>query len=120
MKEDAKTNDARQEAAAILEFKRKGNPYVKTEFLRRRMKEIGIRPEELGTTEEELRAFEVQDCRWQLESDLINWRLTNGIGDPESCFAKGIVEALRQGGLSHEEFGITDIELGQIKRCAGG
>lgn len=107
-------------AQAILKFKRDGNRFVRVELLTELMKEHGFKPEDLGTTVKELRLLEIEDCRNQVESDLINWRITYDIQTPgEKCFAEGIVEALRDGGLKYEDFGISDIELRYIRQAAG-
>lgn len=119
MIEKTDRESARKGLTSFIGLKRKGNPFVKTESLRRNMVEYGFSPEDVGTTEEELQTFFVQDCRWQVESDLENWRLTNSIGHPEHCFAAGVIEALRDGKLSPEEFGITEQELQDIRKTAG-
>lgn len=119
MIEKTDRESARKGLTSFFNLKRKGNPYVKTEDLRRNMAEEGFSPEDVGTTEQELKTFFVQDCRWQIESDLENWRLTNSIGWPEKCFAEGVIEALEKGELFPEEFGITLQELIDIRKTAG-
>lgn len=119
MIEKTDRESARKGLTSFIGLKRKGNPFLKTESLRRNMVEYGLSPEDVGTTEQELKAFHVQDCRWQIASDLENWRLTNSIGWPEKCFADGVLEALREGELQPEEFGITAEELQDIRKTAG-
>ncbi len=110
---------AREGLTRFIGFKREGNPYVSTKSLRRSMVEYGFSPEDLGTTEQELKTFHVQDCRWQIEQHLYNWRITNSIDWPEKCFAEAVLEAMREGELQPEEFGITPGELKDIRKTAG-
>jgi hypothetical protein len=119
MIEKTDRESAQKGLTSFFGLKRKGNPFVKTEDLRKNMVEYGFSPEDVGTTEEELKTFFVQDCRWQIESDLENWRLTNSIGYPERCFAEGVIEALEKGELRPEDFGIAPEELQDIRKTAG-
>ena len=109
-----------QEAKAILRFIREGNEFVRMESLIRVMSENDLKPEEIGSTKEELRALFIADCKFVIRRDLAHWRTSYGIRSPgEKCFAEGVVDSLKVGKLDYAEFGISDIEMRYIKQAAG-
>lgn len=119
MAEPSDKDNDRVVVIRMLALKRKGNVFVRVASLRKIMEKHGYAPEDVGTTEEELQKLFKDDCRWQVEGDLLNWRLTNSIGCPEKCFAEGVIEGLEKGELNSEEFGITEQELEDIRKTAG-
>jgi len=112
-------DDVRRSLTYFVGLKRKQNPFVKTAYIREAMAERGFSPEDLGTTDGELKTFHVEDCRYQVECDLANWRLTASIGHPEACFAEGILENLKGGGFEPAAFGIDDLEFRRIRNTPG-
>ncbi len=104
---------------SMLDLRRGGNRFVSVEMLRKRLKEQRLTPEDIGSNELEIQRFSKEDCKWEVENDLENWRITRAAHPPgERCFAAGVCENLHKGGYQPEDFGITPEEMKEIRLAA--
>lgn len=111
--EGTTTEEFQQAARDWLAWRRSGNYTVTEKMLRQAFRDTKLTIEAAGTTEDELVAFLVEDCRRDVDNSLKTWRIT-----AEPIFAQRVVHSLQQGSLKPEEFGITPEELESIRNDA--